>query len=182
MKLISTLMVTSALMFSGCATTSGVTNGLSGALSNSVKKTAKKAAVNAAVEAVAGPADVAPAQNVAPVQQAVVSAPTGDAAKTCEQIKAEIAETDAAFTTAEAATGRTIESDVTGAAVSYGMSKAVTSGALAKVPFGGLFAKKAVKAKEKAAAKKRAEAEMAMQNANMRKSTLMGVYAGKGCS
>jgi hypothetical protein len=182
MKLISTLMVTSALMFSACATTSGVTNGLSGALTNSAKKAAKKAAVDAAVEAVAGPAAVAPAQNIAPVQQAVVSVPTGDAAKTCEQIKSEIAETDTVFATAEVASGRTIEGDVTNAAVSYGMSKAVTSGALAKVPFGGMFAKRAVKAKAKAEAKKRAEAELAMQNANMRKSTLMGVYAGKGCS
>ncbi len=119
-----------------------------------------------------------------PTQRSVVPmTPTVDASATCEQLSVKMVEIDAEMaqnkTQVDSNTGRNISDDALSAGASYGLAK---SGILNRVPFGGSLARKALNAKQNAKAQKAANAQAALQDAAIRRSSIAGLYAGKGCS
>jgi|GEM_PF-2770898 len=136
---------------------------------------AKKAAVDAAS------AKIAPQETT---QTAVVTeVPEIDSSMDCAALSAEIQETDAAITAANETLGGSaaanVKSDAVNAGASYALAKTGAAGAVSRVPFGGLFAKSAKDAVAKSDQKKIEQAKTDLQNANMRKASLTGLYAGK---
>lgn len=163
-----------ALLSACSATTSGV--------SNAAKPQAKPATTTAVVNKVAPKAPEAKPTTMASVKPAA----TGDASLTCDQLKMEIGAADAVLAQANIdgqETGdRNIADDATGAAVRYGVAKSGAANVIGRVPFGMKMFNGALNSRSKAAKKKRLEAQKMAQNAAVRRSSLAGIYTGKGCS
>lgn len=154
-----------ALSLSACgATTGGI---------------AKSMAKQAAVKSVSS--KVSPTAAPAAVQAPVIN---GD--MDCAALTTEMAEVDAIIATSNKTLGNSGRANVTGKVAATGASQAAlhsgAAGAIAKVPFGGLFAKAAMDKVANSGAKKAEQAQADLQNANLRKASLSGLYAGKDCA
>lgn len=163
----STLLITSlmALSLSACGATTG----------SIAKSMAKQAAVNSVSS------KVSPTPTVSAVQ-----APVVDSTMDCAALTVQMAEVDAAIMTANQTLGNSGRANVAGKVAATGASQAAlrsgATGAIAKVPFGGLFAKAAMDRVANSGEKKAAQAQADLQNANLRKASLSGLYAGKDCA
>ncbi len=165
--------VTVIAMLGACsATTSGV--------ANAVKSQAKSSATSAVANKIAP--KVQPTTMVA-----VAPNPTGDASLTCDQLKMEIGSVDAVLAQANANSQENragnVANQATNAAIRNGVARSgAAQGVIARVPFGMSMFNKALNSRAKAAENKRIEAQNTAQNAAVRRSSLAGIYAGKGCS
>jgi len=163
----STLLITglTALSLSACGATTG----------GMAKSMAKQAAVNTVSSKVTSTA--APS---------TVQAPNVDSTMDCAALSTEMAEVDAIIDAANKTLGNSGRANVAGQVAATGASQAAlhsgAAGALAKVPFGGLFAKSAMDAVANSGKKKAEKAQADLQNANLRKANLSGLYAGKNCA
>ena len=114
-------------------------------------------------------------------QPAIVN---GDA--DCTSLSAQLAEVNALINqsnqTIAASGGVNVAGKVAATGASHVALHNGAAGALAKVPFGGLFAKAAVDSVANAGKRKAAKAQADLQNATLRKATLTGLYAGKNCA
>ncbi len=162
-----------ALLSACSATTSGVTN--------AVKSKATSAAAATVVNR------VAPAAK--PNAPAVAAQPTltGDASLTCDQLKMEIGSVDAVLAQANADSQENqagnVANQATNAAIRTGVARSgAARSVIGKVPFGMSMFNKALNSRAKAAENKRMEAQKTAQTAAVRRSSLMGIYTGKGCS
>ncbi len=111
----------------------------------------------------------------------------GDASLTCAQLSAQIKSADGAISQANAMAGESragnVANQAANAAIRHGVARSSAArGVIAKVPFGGALFNSALNAKSKSDEKKRVQAQNTAQSAAMRRSTLMGIYTGKGCS
>lgn len=166
-------MKTSILLMTGL-----VALGL-GACSATTGSVAKSMAGQAAMQAAAS-------KSAQPATAAAVEAPAVDTSMDCAALTEEMTEVDAII----AASNKTINgagtADIAGKAAAAGASQAAlhtgAAGALARVPFGGLFAKSAMDSVANSGQKKVAKAQSELQSANLRKATLTGLYAGKNCA
>ena len=104
----------------------------------------------------------------------------------CATLMTEIAKTDAIIlASSETITGAGGANFAGQAAAAAGSQVALqngAAGALAKVPFGGLFAKAAVDKVANSGKRKTQKAQADLQSANLRKAKLSGLYAGKNCA
>ena len=173
-KLFKPLAVVAVIaMLGACsATTSGV--------ANVVKSQAKSSATNAVVN------KVAPKAKTTNMVVAMPN-PTGDASLTCDQLKMEIGSVDAVLAQANANSQETragnVANQATNAAIRNGVARSgAARSVIAKVPFGMSMFNKALNSRAKAAENKRLAAQNTAQNAAVRRSSLAGIYAGKGCS
>ena len=116
---------------------------------------------------------------------ATVQAPTVDSNMDCAALTTEMAEVDATIMAANKTLGNSGRANVAGQVAATGASQAAmrsgAAGAIAKVPFGGLFAKSAMDAVANSGKRKAEQAQADLQNANLRKASLSGLYAGKNC-
>lgn len=171
-KSVFTASIAIALLSACSATTSGVTN--------AVKSQAKSSATKTVVS------KVAPSAKTTTSSVVLQPAQTADASMTCDQLKMEIGSVDAVLAQANVDGqnngDRNITDDATGAAVRYGVAKSGAANVLGRVPFGMSMFNSALNSRAKAAEKKRLEAQATAQNAAVRRSSLMGIYTGKGCS
>jgi len=123
------------------------------------------------------------ASTAAPIATQVVSV---DSSMDCAALAKEISDVDAIIFASNETISGSGGSNIAGGLAAAGASQAAAhSGAaqaLAKVPFGGLFAKKAMDSVANAGRKKVEAAQADLQNANMRKASLSGLYAGKNCA
>ena len=107
----------------------------------------------------------------------------GDGAMSCEQLTTEINALDTRIaetqSLANQGAARNVQKQATDSAIRYG---AVKSGLLHKVPFGGSLLNSALNAKRNSDQAKMVAAQQDAQNAEMRRTSLMGIYTGKGCS
>lgn len=160
-------------MLGACsATTSGITN--------AVKSQAKSSAASAVVNKVAPKAKTTNMVAAAPN-------PTGDASLTCDQLKMEIGSVDTvlaqANTDSQESRAGNVANQATDTAIRHGVARSsAAQGVIARVPFGMSMFNKALNSRAKAAENKRIEAQNTAQNAAVRRSSLAGIYAGKGCS
>ncbi len=157
---------TAVLLLSACsATTSGV--------ANTVKSQAKSSVVKSVTSTPTSSVALQPNQ-------------VGDASLTCDQLKMEIGSVDAllaqANTDSQESRAGNVGNQASNAAVRYGVAKSGAANVLGKVPFGMKMFNSALNSRAKAAEKKRVEAQNTAQNAAVRRSSLMGIYTGKGCS
>lgn len=118
----------------------------------------------------------------APVAMQSVSV---DNSMDCFALTKEISDVDAIILASNETISGSGSSNLAGGLAAAGASQAAASSgaaqALAKVPFGGLFAKKAMDSVANAGRKKVEAAQADLQNATMRKASLSGLYAGKNC-
>ena len=109
----------------------------------------------------------------------------GDASMSCEQLTAEIATVDGLLAEANMASGESAANNVANSAINagarYGIAKTGAASVVGKVPFGGSLLNSALNSRAKSAEKKRLAAQDTAQNAAVRRSSLMGIYTGKGC-
>lgn len=160
----STLLFSSilALSLSACGATTG---GLA-------KSMAKQAAVSS-VSAKASP-------------EVISAAPEIDTIMNCAALTTEMAEVDALIEANSQTIAGSGSSELAGQVAATAASQtAIRSGAtkaLAKVPFGGLFAKSAADSVSKSSRKKIKRARADLEAANLRKASLAGLYAGKNCA
>ena len=163
----STLLITGlmALSLSACgATTGGI-----------AKSMAKQAAVKSVSSKVSETS-----------MASAMQAPIIDSTMNCAALTTEMAEVDAAIMTANKTLGNSGRANVAGKVAATGASQATlrsgAAGAIAKVPFGGLFAKAAMDRAANSSEKKAEQAQADLQNANLRQASLSGLYAGKDCA
>lgn len=171
-KSVFTASVAIALLSACSATTSGVTN--------AVKSQAKSSAMKTVVS------KVAPSAKTTTSSVALQPNQMSGASMTCDQLKMEIGSVDAVLAQAnvdgqESRAGN-VANQTTNTAVRYGVAKSGAANVLGKVPFGMSMFNSALNSRAKAAEKKRLEAQAEAQNAAVRRSSLMGIYTGKGCS
>lgn len=163
----STLVIIGVLAMSLTAC-GGTTGGLA-------KSMAKKAAMNKISSA--------PAPDSAPVS---VAPPVLDGMMDCTALAKDIRETDAIIAAANKTLGNSGQADLAGQLAATGASQAAlhsgAANALAKVPFGGLFAKKAMDSAANAGRKKAEKAKADLRSAQLRKASLSGLYTGKNCA
>ena len=161
----STLLITSlaALSLSACGATTG----------GMAKSMAKNAAVKSVTKA-------SPTSAPASVQSPMVNSNMD-----CAALTTQMAEVDATIMAANKTLGNSGTANFAGqAAAAAGSQVALqngAAGALAKVPFGGLFAKAAVDRVANSGKRKAEKAQADLQAANLRKASLSGLYAGKNC-
>ena len=105
-----------------------------------------------------------------PAGSTMAASQVDDGKKSCEQLKAEIEETQA---TEEAAS-----SDASSAAMESTVSNVATSFV---GYFGGVGAMQATNAAGQLTAQQKAEAEQRARDAGIRRQVLMGIYQGKNC-
>lgn len=166
----STLLICgiAAVSLSACGGTTGVV----------AKNLAKNAAMSSAATQLVTPTSV---PTSAAMQVQVV-----DNNMDCEALTKEMAAVDETIRVSNKTLASTGGATFAGQAAAAGASQAALhSGgarALAKVPFGGLFAKTAMDAAANAGRKKAERAQADLQNANLRKASLSGLYAGKNCA
>jgi len=115
-----------------------------------------------------------------------VQAVSIDSSMDCAALTQEIKEVDAIILASNETISGSAGSNLASGLAATGASQVATrtgaAQALAKVPFGGLFAKKAMDSVANAGLKKVEAAQVDLQNANMRKASLSGLYAGKNCA
>jgi len=169
----STVLITSvlALSLSACgATTGGVTKSL-----------AKQAAISTISQQIQNQENMATLTEPAPATVQPV-----EADKKCVTLAAQIAETDEiiaqATTTIDGAGGANIAGQAAAAGASQLALQNGAAGALAKVPFGGLFARSAMNSIANSGKKKVEKAQKSLNKAKLRKARLSGLYAGKNCA
>ncbi|CAM3832322.1 hypothetical protein [Litorimonas haliclonae] len=167
-------MKTSSLLILGLA---GLSLSACGATSGGV---AQSLAQQAAMRTVTP----APAQAVS-AESEVTADPIIVADAKCETIAAKMAEADTTIANSQAIIAKAGQSNVAGQAVASGASTAAVhsgaAGALAKVPFGGFFAKAAMDKAANSGRKKAAKAQKELDKAVLRKAKLSGLYAGRNC-
>ncbi len=121
----------------------------------------------------------------APVQTAIAPDPVIAADAKCETIAVKMAEADATIAKSNAVITGAEQSDMAGQIAVAGASQAAVhsgaAGALARVPFGGLFAKAAMDTAATSGRKKAEAAQRELDKATLRKAKLSGLYAGKNC-
>jgi len=162
----STLLISGliAIFLSACGATTG-------GVAKSIAKQAAMKSVSSKVSPTAAPA--------------TVQAPAVDSNMDCAVLATEMAEVDATIMAANKTLGNSGAATIAGQAAATGASQAAlhsgAAGALAKVPFGGLFAKSAMNAVANSGKKKTEQAQADLQNANLRKASLSGLYVGKNC-
>lgn len=104
----------------------------------------------------------------------------------CAALTVELAKVDVIISESNNTIDGAGSADMAGKMAATGASQAALhSGAvsaLAKVPFGSLFAKKAMDTMANSGAKKVEQAQADLQNANLHKASLSGLYAGKNCA
>ena len=166
-------MKTTSLLILGLA---GLSLSACGATSGGL---AQSLAQQAATKAVA-PSSSAPATQTTTVAEADL--PTD--AK-CEVIAAKMAEADAVIANSNEVISGAAQSQAAGQAVTSGASTAAVhtgaAGALARVPFGGFFAKAAMDTMANSGQKKAEKAQKELDKAVLRKAKLSGLYAGRNC-
>lgn len=163
----STLIITSlmALSLSACgATTSGI-----------AKSMAKQAAINTVTSG-----NTPTSNSAVPVAMPVI-----DSNIDCAALAIEMDELDAIISASNKIIASSGQADVAGKVAAAGASQAAlhsgAAGALARVPFGGFFAKAATDAVANSGKRKVEQAQTELQNANLRKASVSGLYAGKNC-
>lgn len=109
-----------------------------------------------------------------------------DSQMDCAALTAELANVDAIITESndiiQGAGGANVAGQVAATGASQAALHSGAASALAKVPFGGFFAKKAMDTVANSGAKKVEQAQVNLQNANLHKAGLTGLYAGKNCA
>lgn len=104
----------------------------------------------------------------------------------CAALTVELAKVDAIINESNETIAGAGSANMAGQVAATGASQAAlhsgAASALAKVPFGGLFAKKAMDTMANAGARKVEQAEADLQTANLHKASLSGLYAGKDCA
>jgi len=162
----SILLITSLMAFSLSAC---------GATTGGVAKSMAKQADMKSVSSKISPTDAA----------ATAQAPIVNTAMDCAALTTEMAEVDAIIAASNKTLSGSGRADVAGKVTATGASQAMlhsgAAGALAKVPFGGLFAKSAMDTVANSGRKKAETAQADLQSANLRKASLSGLYAGKNC-
>lgn len=112
--------------------------------------------------------------------------PVVDSHMDCAVLTTELAKVDAIISASNETIAGSGRANVAGRAAATGASQAAlhsgAASALAKVPFGGLFARKAMDSVANSGTKKVERAQADLQNANLRKASLSGLYAGKNCA
>jgi len=162
-----TLLITglTALSLSACGATTG-------GIAKSMAKQTAVSSVTSKVTPTAAPA--------------AVQAPIIDGTMDCAALTTEMAEVDATIMAANKILGNSGSANLAGQVAATGASQAAlhsgAAGALAKVPFGGLFAKSAMDVVANSGKRKAEQAQADLQNANLRKASLTGLYAGKNCA
>lgn len=154
-----------AVSLSACGATTG---GLA-------KSMAKKAAVQTA------------SSQLSPTSEpAIAQFPAVDSHMDCAALTVELAKVDAIIIESNGTINGSGSADMAGNIAAAGASQAAlhngAASALAKVPFGGLFAKKAMDTMANSGAKKVEQAQADLQAANLHKASLTGLYAGKNCA
>lgn len=141
---------------------------------------AQSLAQKAAVQAVTSPSTQSPSMQTAAIAEPVIAK---DAK--CETIALKMAETDATIDESNMIISGAAQGNVAGQAVAAGASQAAlhtgAAGALARVPFGGLFAKAAMDTVANSGKKKAEAAQKQLEKATLRKAKLSGLYAGRNC-
>lgn len=121
-----------------------------------------------------------------PSTAATAQLPMVDSHMDCAALTAELATVDAIITasndTIHGAGGTNLAGQVAATGASQAALHSGAASALAKVPFGGFFAKKAMDTVANSGAKKMEQAQADLQNANLHKASLTGLYAGKNCA
>jgi len=167
-------MKTSSLLILGLA---GLSLSACGATSGGV---AQSLAQQAAMRAVTP----TPAQAVA-AESEITADPIVVADAKCETIAVKMAEADATIANSQAIIAGAGQSNMAGQAAAAGASQAAihsgAAGALAKVPFGGFFAKAAMDTAANSGRKKAEAAQKELDKATLRKAKLSGLYAGRNC-
>lgn len=165
-------MKTTTLLISGLTAISlSACGATTGGLAQSMAK-------KAAYDAVTSKANSTPA----PVATQAVSI---DYSMDCAALAKEMSDVDAIIIASNTVISGSGTSNMVGGLAAAGASQAAArsgaASALAKVPFGGMFAKKALDSLANSGKKKVEAAQADLQNANMRKASLAGLYAGKNC-
>jgi len=163
----SSLLIISAvtgLSFSACSTTGGLAESL--AKQTAMSSITSKATVSAT--------------------PTITQAPIVDGTMDCAALSAELSKVNTTIKTSHAIISGSGQSNIAGQVAATGASQAAlhsgAAGAIAKIPFGGLFAKKAMDSVSNSGQKKVEKAQAELQNANLRKASLTGLYAGKNCA
>lgn len=169
-------MKTSSLLILGLA---GLSLSACGATSGGVAQSLAQQAAMRAVTPTPTPAET-------PLLQSSVSdEPILVADAKCETIAVKMAEADATIANSQAIIAGAGQSNIAGQAAAAGASQAAihsgAAGALAKVPFGGFFAKAAMDTAANSGRKKAEAAQKELEKATLRKAKLSGVYAGRNC-
>ena len=152
------------LSVSACgATTGGV-----------AKSIAQKSAVNAVTSKVVS----APTTEV--VQRPTLDTSFQDVSMDCAALTTQMAELDTTIEASNVVIAESESSKMTNDLAKAGAS-AAASKALSKIPFAGMFAKSAVKNVMNQDQVKLEKAQLDIQDANLRKANLSGLYAGKNC-
>lgn len=123
---------------------------------------------------------------VAPAAKVEMSAPSSLAINSmmsestdCAALTTQIAEVEADITKANSVIEKdndTMGKKVGSMALNQGASRALKS-----IPFGGFLAKSAIKSATDSGREKAEAAQARLNDANLRKANLAGLYAGKGC-
>jgi len=167
-------MKTASLLILGLA---GLSLSACGATSGGLAQSLAQTAASKAVASSSAPA---------PQIQTTAAAETAlPADAKCEAIAVKMAETDAVIASSNEIITGAAQSQAAGQAVASGASTAAVhsgaAGALARVPFGGLFAKAAMDTMANSGQKKAAKAQKELDKAVLRKAKLSGLYAGRNC-
>jgi len=139
---------------------------------------AKSIAQKTAVNAVSSKIVTAPTTEA--VQTSAIDTSFQDASIDCATLTAQMTELDSTIEASNAVITNSESSKMTDDLTQKGMSMAASK-ALSSVPFAGLFAKSAVKSVMGQNQVKLEEAQLNLQDANLRKANLSGLYAGKNC-
>jgi hypothetical protein len=140
---------------------------------------AKSLAKQAAIQSASAPASISPTS-------VTTQLPAVDHNMDCAGLSTELADVDALINTSNKTIAGSGRANVAGKIAATGASQAAlrsgATSALSKIPFGGLFAKKAMDTAANTEVKKVQQAQANLQSANLRKATLSGLYAGKNCA
>lgn len=140
---------------------------------------AKSMAKKAAIQSVSSQSPTTSAPTTAQL-------PVVDGHMDCAALTVELAKVDRIINASNETIAGSGGANIAGKAAAAGASQAAlhtgAASALAKVPFGGLFARKAMDTVANSGAQKVEQAQADLQNANLHKASLSGLYAGKNCA
>ena len=114
------------------------------------------------------------------VQRPALDTSFQDVSMDCAALTTQMAELDSTIEASSVVIAESESSKMTNDLAKAGAS-AAASKALSKIPFAGMFAKSAVKNVMNQDQVKLEKAQLDIQDANLRKANLSGLYAGKNC-